>query len=134
MFVKLLKYFGNQIHELVVHYSEDYHRFDKVIDDAICSYCGDKLREIVFMGTDRCALLDITVPFKNVLTVSFIGGRPCELIISEFDKWFPMAHTLKLIRLNYGKHNPIKMNRLCPALRNIEYAKYIFRQSKSSSF
>lgn len=131
LFVKLIKYFGNQIHELVVHYSEDYHRFDKLIDDAICLYCGETLREIVFMGTDRCALIDITEPFKNVSTVSFIGGRPCDLI-SEFDKWFPMAHTLKLILLNYGKHI-IKLNRQCPALQNIEYAKYFDNQNHQNS-
>lgn len=100
---KLLNFFGGVITKLIVNYHDDFHRFDKVIDDMIITKCRDTLQEIEFKNANYFTMYGIQQSFKSVQVVSFVRGSFSRLI-SDFSKWFPVAHTLNIRMQKHNKY------------------------------
>lgn len=118
--VTLLKHFGAIIKKLHVVYDERYRRIDMLIDNTIISHCRKSLVEIKFENADSFTMYDINEPFENVLVVSFVRSKFCDLI-SNFGKWFPMAHTLHLHhqpRQDYDERRMLESH--LPALKHFK--------------
>lgn len=120
--LKLLTIFGEEIKKLRMVYHDDYHRFNLTIENAIISMCHKSLLEIEFMNPDRPTMFGIEEPFEKIQSVSFNGGSVCG-ILSDFGKWFPNAHTLKLLRQNDLKYDDKIDLKHYPALRHLEVQK-----------
>lgn len=95
---KILKFFGCEIMKLSVNYNKGFHRFDEAMDKAILLQCRKSLLEIELTNPERFTMYGIEEPFQNVKVVSLVDGSFSKFI-TDFDKFFPAAHTLKLKNL-----------------------------------
>lgn len=77
--LKLLNYFGKKIIKLQVIYESNYRRSEKTMDDAINTNCYKSLEEIQFIYAERSTMIDVTKPFKNVVTVTFNKNEKNEI-------------------------------------------------------
>lgn len=94
---KLLKHFGSVISILRMEYSDAYRGVDYKFDELIVRKCRKSLKEITFVNAGFYTMNDISEPFEEVLKVTFVSSKFCDLI-PNFEKWFPKAHTLLLVK------------------------------------
>lgn len=97
-----LKNIGNTLKKLVVVYMSDYHSNIKLFEDAITKYCSKSLVEIVFDNPNAYTMYGNKNSFPKVKKVEFDGGEICYQL-SNFDQWFPKAHTLTLRNQESGE-------------------------------
>lgn len=93
--VKYLSYFGSTIQFLDVRFHSEYRRNDDMIENAIYNYCANTLQGLRLVNVGLLTMCKIREPFANVKCVSIYRGVMFN-ILSDFDYWFPQAHTLEV--------------------------------------
>lgn len=106
--VRFLNYFGSKIRQINIKYDEKYRGKDYLLDETLFTKCNQSLYAIKFENAGLFTMDEIDKPFKHVTFVHFVRSK-FNILIRDFGKWFPNAHTLILENIKLQEYNDLKL-------------------------